>query len=136
MSQDCPQMSLFGYQVTLACRGITGLSWDVPVGILWTLSHLSLPGCAKTVLGCPSWDPPDIKSPQLARMSKDSTGMSHMGSSGHQVTPACKDVPGQSWDVPHGILRTSNHPSSGVARLGHTGARALATRGRTPPVLV
>ena len=32
-----------------------------------------------------------------------------MGSSGHQVTLAYRDVPGLSWDVPHGILRTPSH---------------------------
>ena len=93
------------------CKDVPGQSWDAPHEILRTSNHPSLQGCPRTVLGCPSWDPLDIMSPQLARMSKDSTGMSHMGSSGHQVNPACKDVPGQSWDVPHGILRTSSHPS-------------------------
>ena len=114
MCQDSPGMSLMrssGHQVTPACKDVPGQSWDAPHEILRTSSHPSLQGRPRTVLGCPSWDPLDIMSPQLARMSKDSTGMSHMGSSGHQVNPACKDVPGQSWDVPHGILQTSNHPS-------------------------
>ena len=87
-----------------------------------------------TVLGCPSWDPSEIKSPQLARASQESPGMSLMESAGHQVTLACRDVPGYSWtsllvssrdqvtttckhvpgqslDVPHGILQRSSHPS-------------------------
>ena len=103
-------------------------SWDCP--------DIKLEGCPRTVLGCPSWDCPDIKLLQLGRMSQDSPGMSLMGSSGHQLRLACSDVPGQSqisllykppeikspqlgrmsmqgqsWDVPHGILRTSCHPS-------------------------
>ena len=32
--------------------------------------------------------------------------MSHVGSSGHQVTSILRDVPGQSWDIPHGIVRS------------------------------
>ena len=99
LSQDCPGMSLMGssrHQITPANKDVPGQSWDVPHGILRTSSHPSLQGCPRTALGYPSWDPLDIKSPQLARMPQDSPGMSFMGSSGHQVTPACKDVPGKS----------------------------------------
>ena len=39
--------------------------------------------------------------------------MSHVGSSRHQVTPVLGDVPGLSWDVPCGILRTPSHTSLG-----------------------
>ena len=35
--------------------------------------------------------------------------MSHVGSSGHHVTPILRDVPGLSWNVPCGILRTPCH---------------------------
>ena len=75
--QECPR-------TVLRCP-----CWD-PLEI-----KLSLPGYVKTVLGCPSWDPPDAKSHQL-------TGKPRivLGSSGHQVTPTCKDFPGQSWRCP------------------------------------
>ena len=126
-SQDCPGMSLVGssgHQVSPIFRDVPGLSWDVPCGILWTPSHTNIKGRPRTVLGCSSWDCLDIKLLQLGRMSL-------MGSSGHQLRLACRDVPqisllrasrnqvtptwkfvpGQSWDVPHWILRTSCHPS-------------------------
>jgi len=64
----------------------------------------------RTVLGCPTWDPPDIQSTLVCRMSQDCPRTSLTGSSGQQVTPVCRDVPGLSWDVPHGILRTSSQP--------------------------
>ena len=136
-SKDCPGMSHVGssgHQAIPILRDVPGQSWDVPHGIVQTSSYLSLEGCPRTVLGCPSWDCPDITSLQLGRMSQESSGMSFMGSSGHQlrlacrdvpgqsqisliqasrdqVTPTWKDVPGQSWDVPRGILWTSCHPS-------------------------
>ena len=85
--QDYPRTSLLGFsrQVTLTCRGVQGQSCDVPeilctsghthlrgcsgqsqgipVGILWISSHLSMQGGPRTVLGCLSWDPQDIKPP-------------------------------------------------------------------------
>ena len=72
-------------------------------------SHTNIEGCPRTVLGCPLWDPPDTKSCQYRGTSQDCPGMSHVGSSGHQVTPILRDVPGLSWDVPCGILRTPSH---------------------------
>ena len=131
-------MGSSGHQVTPACKDVPGQSWDVTNGILRTSSHPSLQGCPRTVLGCPSWDPPDIKSPQLermsqdspgmslldikscqlARMSQDSTGMSLMGPSGHQVTPASKDVPGQSLmgSSGHQITPASKDVPHGILR--------------------
>ena len=41
----------------------------------------------------------------LRRMSQDSPGRP----SRHQVTLAYREVPGLSWDVPHGIFRTPSH---------------------------
>ena len=139
MSHDSPGMSLmgsFGDQVTPACKGVPGKSWDVPHGVCWTSSHTSLQGCPRvfldiplsilqrssyhnlqacprTVLGCPSWDPPEIKSPQLASMSQDSPWMSLMGSSRHQVTPAWKDVPGQSQIS---LLQSSRHQVTPICK--------------------
>ena len=100
-----------GHQVTSILREVPGQSWDVHHGIVRTSIYFTLEECPRTVLGCPSWDCPDIKLLHLGRMSQDSPGMSLMGLSGHQVTSAWKDVPGHSWDVPHRILRTSCHPS-------------------------
>ena len=42
--------------------------------------------------------------------------MSLMGSSRHQVTLAYRDIPGLSWDVPSGILRTPSHTSLGLSQ--------------------
>ena len=96
-SQDCPGMSLVGssgHQVTPIFKDVPGLSWDVPCRTLRTKSHTNLQGRPRTVLGlgCPLRDLLDTKSHQ-------SSGMSLMGSSGHQVTPIYRDIPGQSWDV-------------------------------------
>ena len=50
-------------------------------------------------------------------MSQDCPGTSLLGSSGHQVTPVFRDVPGLSWNVPCGILRdTKSHQSLGMSQ--------------------
>ena len=55
---------------------------------------------------------------------------SHGGSHVHTIRDICSPI---SFPLcpPKG---TVNQQSSGVAKLGHTGARALATRGHAPPV--
>ena len=111
VSQNCHGMSLAGpshANIEGCPRTVLGLSCDVPCGILWKPSHTNFQGHPRTVLGCPIWDPPDTKSHQSSGTSQDCPGMSHVGSSGHQVT-SILDVPGQSWDVPHGIVRTSSY---------------------------
>ena len=55
------------------------------------------------------WDPLDTKSHESSGTSQDCPGMSLVGSSGHQVTPIFKDVPGLSWDVPCRTLWTKSH---------------------------
>ena len=60
-------------------KDVPRLSWDVPHGILRTPSHTSLQGCPRTILGRPSWDPPDTKSHLYTGMSKDCPGTSLMG---------------------------------------------------------
>ena len=97
------------HQVTPVFWDIPGLSWDVPCGILRTLSHTNLQGRPRAVLGCPLWDPPDTKSHQYSGMSQGCPWMSLLGSSGHQVTPVFRDIPGLSWDVPCSILQTPSH---------------------------
>ena len=54
------------------------------------------------------------------------------GSHAHTIKDICSPI---SFPLcpPKG---TVNQQSSGVAKLGHTGARALATRGHAPPVEV
>ena len=84
MSQDSPGMSLMGlsgHQFTSPWKDVPGQSWDVPYGdvpygVVRTSSYFTLEGCPRTVLGCPSWDCPDIMSSQIARMSQNSPGMS------------------------------------------------------------
>ena len=42
--------------------------------------------------------------------------MSHVGSSGQKVTPACRDMPGLSWDVPHGIFQMQVALAAGTSQ--------------------
>ena len=42
----------------------------------------------------------------------------------------------KKWRTPYAAMPLALVAISGVARLGHTGARALATRGRAPPVQI
>ena len=103
-------MGSSGHLVTSSLQDVPGLSQDIPHGILWTSSQVQLAGCPRTVLGRPSWDPPDIQSTPACRMSQDCPRTSHMGSSGQLVNPSLQDVPGLSQDVHHGILQTSSQP--------------------------
>ena len=103
----------------------------VPHGILRTSSQPQFAGCPRTVLGCPTWDPPDIQSTPVCRdvpgrpswdspdiqstpvcrMSQDCPRTSLMGSSGHPVNPSLQDVPGLSQDCPRtSLVGSSRHP--------------------------
>ena len=50
-----------------------------------------------------------LKLLHLAQVSQDCPGISLVGSSGHQVTPIFRDIPGLSWNIPCGILWTPSH---------------------------
>ena len=73
-------------------QDVPGLSQDVPHGILQTSSQPLFAGCPRTVPGRPSWDPPDIQSTPVCRMSQDYPRTSRMGSS--LANPLCPDSPG------------------------------------------
>jgi len=63
----CPRTSLMGsarHPVNPSLQDVPGLSQDVPHGILRISSQPQFAGCPRNVLGCPSWDPLDIKSPK------------------------------------------------------------------------
>ena len=99
----------FGILVTPVYEDISGMSQDCPgtsfVGSPQS-SDTHLQGCIRTVSGHLSWDLLDTKSHLHTGMSQDYPGTSLMGSSRHKVTLACRDVPGQSWEVFHGIHQT------------------------------
>ena len=107
MSQDCPRMSHMGSSGHPVTQ-FAGMSQDCPR--LRTSSQHQFAGCPRTVPGHPSWDPPDIQSTPVCRMSQDCPRTSLMGSSGHPVNPSLQDVPGLSQDIPHGILRICSQP--------------------------
>ena len=132
--RDVPGLSwdVPGHQVTPIFKDIQGLSWDVPCGVLWTPSHTNIEGCPRTLLGFSSWDCPDIKLPQLGRMSQDSPGMllmglsgyvkslqlsqdspgmSPMGSSGYQLRLALVGNTGHDWNIPDSEVKWAKaHP--------------------------
>jgi len=76
-------------------RDILRQSWDIPHGTLWTSSQPQRAGCPRTVLGHPSWDPPDSKSPQFIGMSQDCPRTSLLGQCGDspQLTGMSQDYP-------------------------------------------
>ena len=134
-SQDCPGMSLagpWGQKVTPIFRDVPGLSWDwdVPCGIYWTPSHTNLLGCPRTVLGCPSWDPPDTKSHQSTETSQDSPGMSDIwdcpkiswtlvGNTGHDWSNSCHEVCMDACMVYHTFLQHDHLNCSTAAMAFH-----------------
>ena len=71
-------------------------------------------GCPKTVLGCSLWNPPDTKSHLYTGMSLNCSWTSLVGSYGHQVTPACRNVPGLSWDI--SCIGSSGHQVTSTCR--------------------
>ena len=73
-------------------QDVPGLSQDVPHGIFRTSSQPLFAGCPRTVPGRPSWDPPDIQSTPVCRMSQDYPRTSRLGSS--LANPLCLDSPG------------------------------------------
>jgi len=72
MSQDCPRMSLMGSSRHPVNPSLQECPRTVPGhshGILRISSQSQLAGCPRNVLGCPSWDPLDIKSSKDSCMS-------------------------------------------------------------------
>lgn len=86
-----------------------GRSWDVCFGNLVTPVCRDTWGCPKTVLGCSLWNPPDTKSHLYTGMSLNCFWTSLVGSYGHQVTPACRNVPGLFWDISCRIFWRSSY---------------------------
>ena len=86
------RMGSSGHLVNPSLQDVPGLSQDVPHGILRTSSQPYFAGCPRTLPGCPSWDPLDIQSTPLCRMSQDYPRTSLMGSS--LANPLCPDSPG------------------------------------------
>ena len=85
-------MGSSGHLVNPSLQDVPGLSQDVPHGILRTSSQPQFAGCPRTVPGRPTWDPPDIQSTAVCRMSQDYPRTSLMGSS--LANPLCPDSPG------------------------------------------
>ena len=85
-------MGSHGHQVTLACRDVPGLSWDVPHGILQTPSDTCIQGCCTTVLGRSSWDPLDTKLIGISQKCP-STGSSPLFRTVPDIS-LCLDSPG------------------------------------------
>ena len=84
------------------------LSWDVPCGILRTPIHTNLQGMQDyPAISFVGYSRHQVT--PIFREAQDYPGMSLVGSSGDQLTSGYGDVPGLSWDVPCGILRTPIH---------------------------
>ena len=70
------------HQVITPCRLTTCSCRKLLLEFFTHLKFFILHGCPRTVMGCPLWD---------------------------QLTPILRDVPGLSWDLLCGILRTPSH---------------------------
>ena len=105
------EISLYGH-VWMFAGHMVVVQWDAPFGTLVTLIYRDSSGMYKDCPGTSLMRSSSTKSHQFSGMSQDYPGMSLVESSGHQlVTPALRDIPGLSWDVPHGILQTPSHTS-------------------------